>query len=249
MTKSNTYAELQPLADQARAQFTKLIGSWSWAEVNESDNDKIRRLLTWCVPWVSDIADKDQRLRASDVKALLADIDALHWPEKSLAAKTAIRQCAECLQAMVPALPPPKMQDIDLWEMSKAARVMLTIRAAERAVALLPKRGITPAHTDALQAGIAFAKDITEQTQRYIVGAELPILQRIGALAWSGRSAVIAQAVGECIRAATDPALDECSQSGLAALVERIDLSFARNAGVKAVDIARDYLQLTELNQ
>lgn len=245
MSQSKSYEELLRLGQNASQQFVSLLSSWSWAEVNDSDNDRIRRLLIWAPSWVCRIANKNEMLRACDAANLLDAIEAIRWDEKSLAAKDAIRQCAVLALALSAHVPAPKLSEFNLWNMSDAARIMLTVRAAKRAFSLLPKRAMTDAHVEALRTGIDFAEATVGQINLRLDGTAASLLQRIGALNWPGRSAVIAQAVCVCIRAASDPALDEQSQLGLSQRVAGIDLSFALKAGVKVSDLGRDYMELS----
>jgi hypothetical protein len=244
LTKPSQFAELGKLAEQAKVEFVSLLAAWNWAEINQPDNDKVRRLLVWAVPWARDIADKSTRLNGPDAAKLLASIDALHWAEKALAARDALRACVSVAIRMAPLQRPPNLNEMDLYKMTDQARILLTVSAAERAFALLPKRGITSLHQQALRAGIDFAKAIGEQRSDYLLDQELPLLDQISALQWPGRSAAIASAVSICIRAASNPWLDEQSAQRTRYLVDGIDLHSAIKAGVKQSDLGLDYLAL-----
>ncbi len=129
--------------------------------------------------------------------------------------------------------------------MRDEARIMLAVRAAKRTFSLLPKRAMTSAHVAALRVGIDFSDGIAEHINLRLDGTAALLLERIGGFNWPGRSAVIAQAVCVCIRAASDPALDEQSQLGLSQRVAGIDLCFALKAGVKVSELGRDYMELS----
>jgi hypothetical protein len=244
LTRPSQFAQLGKLAEQAKAEFVSLLAAWNWAEINQPDNDKVRRLLVWAVPWASDIADKSTRLNGPDAAKLLASIDALQWAEKALAARDALRACVSAAISMAPSQRPPTLNEMDLFVMTDQARILLTVCAAERALALLPKRGMTSAHQQALRNGIDFAKAIGEQRSAYLLDQELPLLNHISALHWPGRSAAIASAVGSCVRAASNPWLDEQSAQRTRHLVDEIDLQGAVKAGVKQSDLGSDYLAL-----
>lgn len=243
-------AELQQqLRDGARAAscaWQQLLQDWSWAELNVHDD--LRRFLVTAVAWAGDVGEARTRVDTRAAQRLIADIDQLSWPEKALSLRQLILRCAQLALSLAALQPPPKIGDFDLYRLSDAARILLTVRAAERACLLLPKRGVSSAHRAALGAAIDWARSIGEGRRKLEEGAERPFLQALAALHWPGRSAHIANSVISCLCASGNPWIWEMSKARFQHLVASVDFQHAVLAGVKETDIGRDYLELEQMD-
>jgi hypothetical protein len=238
--------QLRDCARAASAAWPQLLQSWSWAEVNQ--HDAIRRLLLRAVAWANDVGENNTPVDVRIAQDLIAQIDRTIWPEMAVPMRQLIRRCAELALSLATLQPPPKISEFDLYKISDGARILLTVRAAERACLLLPKRGVTHAHRAALRAAIDWARSIGEGQLKLEEGAERPFLQAIAALHWPGRSAHIADGVASCLGTASSPWIQEMSQARFEHLVASVDLQPAVLAGVDEANIGRDYLELRRLD-
>ena len=241
MNEITVQQQMRECAQAASVAWPELIRSWSWAEINQ--HDAIRRLLTWAVAWASDVGERGARVDVRIAQGLIADIEKLSWPAEAEPMRQLVLRCAELALRLAPLQAPPKIVEFDLYKISDSARIALTVRAAERAFALLPPASST-AHRAALLAAIDWARAIAEGRLKLQIGAEEPFLQAIAALAWQDSSTHIAQSVVCCLRAAGNPWIWEMSQLRFQHLVADVDLQHAVRAGVNEVDIGRDYLEL-----
>ncbi len=235
---------LRDCAQAAAGAWPQLLAQWSWAEINQYD--AIRRLMTWAVAWAREVGENAVRVDVRVAQRLIAQIDQLSWPAEAEPLRHLIHRCAELALTLAPLQPPPTLSELDLHRMSDRARILLTVRAAERALLLLPKRGMTTAHRTCLRAAIDWARAIGEGRLQLTDAAERPFTQAIDALHWPGRSAHVAGAVGSCLATAGNPWVWEMSQARYQHLVASVDLGRAVLAGVKEADIGLDYLELQQ---
>lgn len=239
----------QQLCDCARAAssaWQQLLQDWSWAELDA--HDEVRRLLVRAVAWAGDVGEARTRVDTRTVQRLMADMDQLSWPEKSLPLRQLIHRCAELALRLAVLQPPPKIGEFDLYRISDAARILLTVRAAERACLRLPERDMTPAHRATLCAAIDWATSIGEGRLKLEEGAEHPYLHAIAALRWPGAAAHVARSVVSCLHTAGNPWIREMSQARFEHLIATVDLQHAVLAGVPEAEIGRDYLELQRLD-
>lgn len=246
MTEPTLQQQLGECARAASAGWTQLIQAWSWTEINEHDD--LRRLLVWAVAWASEVGMKGARIDVRTAQRLIAEIDQLGWPDQAQPMRQLIRRCAELALSLAPLQAPPTIDEFDLHGIGDAARILLTVRAAERACLLLPRRAVTAAHRAALRAAIDWARGIGEGRVKLEEGAEGPHLQAIAAFNWRGRSTHIAHSVVSCLRTAGNPWVWEMSQARFQHLLASVDLQHAVRAGVNPADIGRDYLELQHLD-
>jgi len=246
MNDTTVPQQTRECARAAGAAWPQLLRSWSWAEVHE--HDAIRRLLVFAVAWARDVGENGARVDVRIAHGLIADIDQLIWPVKAEPMRQLMRRCAELALSLAPLQPPPKIDEFNLYKISDAARILLTVRAAERAFALLPRRAISAAHRASLRVAIDWAKAIGEGRQKLQIGAEEPFLKAIAVLTWQGSSTHIANSVLSCLRTASNPWIWEMSQSRFQHLVADANLQHAVRAGVNQSDIGRDYLELQQLD-
>lgn len=239
--------QLRDCAQAAGVAWPQLIQSWNWSEINA--NDEVRRLLVRAVAWANDVGERGARVDPRSAECLITDIDQLSWPEPALPLRQLIRRCAELALNLAPMQAPPRINEFDLYRISDAARILLTVRAAERAVALLSEAAITSAHHAALRAALDWARAIGEGRMKLEEGAGSPFLQGITRLSWPGRSAHIADSVACCLNTAGNPWIWEMSQARYQHLVASVDLQHAVLAGVSEDDIGRVYLELQHLNE
>jgi|CXWL01.1.fsa_nt_gi hypothetical protein len=242
MNEIDMRQQLRDCAEAAAAAWPQLIAQWSWAEINQ--HDAVRRLLTWAVAWARDVGENGVAVDVRVAKRLIAEIEQLSWPSEAESLQLSIRHCATLALALAPLQPPPTLNELDLHRISDSMRILLTVRAAERAILLLPKRGISAAHRVALRAALDWARAIGEGRLQLTDAAERPFTQAIDALHWPGRSAHVAGGVASCLATAGNPWVWEMSQARYQHLVASVDLQRAVRAGVKEADIGRDYLEL-----
>ena len=237
--------QLRECASAARSAWPQLLQNWSWAELNE--HDAIRRLLVRAVAWADGLSKEGARVQVRAVQALVAELDQQRWPEKAEPMRQLLQRCTALALQLAPLQTPPKIAEFDLFSLSDSARILLTVRAAERAFARLPKRAISSAQRATLRRAIDWAKAIGEAPETLEIAAAAPLRQAISALSWPVRSQPIVDSVICCLRSASNPWLLEQSQTRFPHLVADIQLQHALRAGVAEADIGRDYWELRQL--
>lgn len=246
MSEPTLQQQLGECAGAASAGWAQLIRALNWTEINQHDD--LRRLLVWAVAWASEVGMKGTRIDVRTAQRLIADIEQLGWPDQALPMRQLIRRCAELALSLAPLQAPPTIDEFDLHGISDAARILLTVRAAERACLLLPARAVSAAQRATLRAAIDWARGIGEGRLKLEAGAEGPHMQAISAQTWPGSSVHVAHSVISCLHTAGNPWIWEMSQARFQHLVASVDLQHAVRAGVNPADIGRDYLELQHLD-
>lgn len=245
MTPRHVRRQVRKSAKAACAAWQHLLSQWNPDEIR--DYDSVRRLMVRAVAWAQGVGENGARVDTLAALRLMTEIERLSWPPKCEPMRQAIRHCAQLALSLAAVQRPPKISELDLHKISDGARILLTVRGAERAVLRLPVRGVSAAHRAALDAAIGWARSIGEGRQKLGIGADGKYVQAIAALTWKGRGVHVANSVLGCRRTAGNPWIWEASQSRYQPLVSEVNLQHAVLAGVKQANIGRDYLKLQPL--